>query len=303
MAAGNHMPPSEVVKLIQDFHINVLTGDGSQVIQVVHHISTLPSPEKRKVKLNKIIYTSEGLSASQRAHISTVLGPIRICSILGSAEAGPYGASNPDITPCVATASHADFIIDSRMTLIEILPLSLSEVDSTAEAVPEGQKGVIAQTSLTRLRNPLVRYLTGDIGSLHPLPETGKTLIPESQWPYLRILRLHGRDGRFSFEWDGAYYDFSKLSSWIASTGCGILQWQVILDKMQPSNESLLEIRLLCSQQNPLELASAANHLRDFFPLDVSNRHRFKVTFVAGLAEFELSETGRKVIKFVDRFH
>lgn len=305
LAAGSNMPPAKVVGLLQDFHANVLSGDGSQVLQIVHSISTLPASERKKVRLDKVIYTSEGLTTAQKAHIHAVLGPVKICSILGSAEAGPYGASSPDITPGETMQNHTDFVIDVRMSLIEILPLSLSETDSLADVLPEGETGMITQTCLTRLRNPVVRYVTGDIGSLHPLPEKARDVIPEARWPYLRILRLHGRDRRFSFEWDGAYYDFSKLSAVVGEPDLGVLQWQVILDKMQPSQEASLEVRLLQSIQDGsrLSLQAVNDCLEDFFHVDPSNQHRFRITHVKGLNEFDLSETGRKVIRFVDRFH
>ncbi|KAH6892639.1 hypothetical protein B0T10DRAFT_537547 [Thelonectria olida] len=297
LAAGNNMHPTKVIQLLCEFHANVLTGDGSQVVQVVHYISTLPTEEREKVKINKIIYTSEALTAVQKSHIRAVLGSVKIYSVLGSAEAGPYGASNPDLTPTDHLESHEDFIIDTRMTLLEILPLSFTEV-------PEGQTGIIAQTSLTRLRNPLVRYLTGDIGSLHPLPEQARALIAEAHSPYLRILRLQGRDRRFSFVWDGEYIEFEKLSLLMADVDLGILQWQVILDKMEPSKEASLEIRLLYSQRNANTLSEQAvvDRFRHFFNVYASNKHRFCITFVNDLTGFELSKTGRKVIKLVDRF-
>lgn len=87
------------------------------------------------------------------------------------------------------------------MTLIKILPLDYTEGQSVAipDLLPEGETGVIAQTVLTRLRNPVVQYITGDVGSLHPLNEKARPLISTSDLPYFRVLRLQGRDRRFSF--------------------------------------------------------------------------------------------------------
>ncbi|KAF4458128.1 hypothetical protein F53441_63 [Fusarium austroafricanum] len=181
LAGGCAMAPKKVISLLQDFHVNVLTGDASQVVSIIHHIFTLPSTERDKIKLSKIVYTSEILTAAQKKHIYTVLGPIKICSILGSAEAGPYGVGNPDLTGGDSAADYEDYIFDARMTLFEILPLSCAEGGLSSECLPQGQKGMIAQTSLCRLRNPLVRYMTGDIGSLHPLPIKAQTHIPESE--------------------------------------------------------------------------------------------------------------------------
>ncbi|KAJ4210666.1 hypothetical protein NW759_013208 [Fusarium solani] len=303
LAAGNRMPSSKVVELLQTYHANALAGDGSQIVQVVQYISTMTTG-RDKIKLDKIIYTSEALNSVQKAHISAVLGPVKIFSLIGSAEAGPYGASNPDLTPTDPRASYTDFVIDTRTNLFEILPLSLSENDRFASPLPEGETGIIAQTSLVRLRNPLVRYVTSDIGSLHRLPEQARDQIPEKDWPFMRILRLQGRDSRFSFTWDGEYIEFDKLKTLMSEASFGVLQWQVILDKMEPSKEASLEIRMLCAERNETLLSrrEIIDRLHAYLYIYSSNQHRFRATFVDDLNGFERSETGRKVIKFVDRF-
>ncbi|KAM0438456.1 hypothetical protein ACHAPT_001205 [Fusarium lateritium] len=303
LAAGNYMPASRVVELLQIYGVNVLAGDGSQIVKVVQYISTM-STGRDKLKLNKIIYTSEALNASQKAHIYAVLGPIKIYSVIGSAEAGPYGASSPDLTLTDPSASYTDFVIDTRTNLFEILPMSLAESDRFTTPLPEGETGIIAQTSLSRLRNPLVRYVTTDIGSLHRVPEQARGLISDKDWPYMRILRLHGRDSRFSFTWDGEYIEFDQLKTLMSDPTLGVLQWQVILDRMEPSKEASLEIRMLCSERNDQVLSrqEVIERLHSFIYVYSSNQHRFRATFVDEISGFELSKTGRKVIKFVDRF-
>ncbi|KAM0306748.1 hypothetical protein ACHAPM_001321 [Fusarium culmorum] len=301
LAAGSYSKPAETVSLLKEFNANVLTGDGSQIVSVVHYISTLKE-DRDKIKLNKIIYTSEALTVAQKAHIYDVLGPVKICSVLGSAEAGPYGVSTPELTPSEPDATYNDFIIDTRMTLIEILPLDYAENKEipVPELLSEGETGVIAQTVLTRLRNPVVRYVTGDVGSLHPLPEETRSQIPPSDLPYLRVLRLHGRDRRFSFMWDGFDTRFDNLATLLSEEQYGVLQWQVILSKMEPSLEAFLEIRLLCKEDETCRQA-ALSRLNTFLNIYPPNQHKFKVTFVEGLTGFELSKTGQKVIKFIDR--
>ncbi|KAI1391877.1 uncharacterized protein F4822DRAFT_108410 [Hypoxylon trugodes] len=307
LSAGNHMSPAEVCTLLADYHVNVLSGASSQVVHVVHHISTLPDEKRAQIKLDKIIYTSETLTRAQRGHIYAILGPVKICSMLGSAEAGPWAISNPDLIENDITASHANFIFDTRATLIETLSASVLQDDPNPNSVPDGRLGIIAQTSLTRLRNPLVRYLTGDIGSLHPLPDDTRSMIPKEDWPYLRVLRLAGRDRRFSFEWDGDYVEFEELTFLIESPECGVLQWQVVLDKMQPSLESSLEIRLLCSPRENESLLIyeyvLIDRIRAFFHVYSANEHRFHIVLVKNLDDFERSTTGRKVIKFIDRYN
>lgn len=308
LAAGNRMESANVVQLLQNLSVNVLTGDASQIIGIVHYISTLSPSDRSKVVLNKLIYTSEAFTSAQRMYVDEVLGPVKIFSVLGSAEGGPYGASNSDLTNVDRNAAYADFIIDTRMTLIEILPISLTEDDdSIPDPLPEGETGLVVQTSLARLRNPLLRYVTGDVGSLHPLSDKAKSQLPEELWPFLRIFRLQGRDRRFSFDWVGEYIDFQQLNGVMSAPEMGILQWQVILDTMKPSLESSLEIRVLCAKstdQDSLILPAQAviDRIEGFLCVYEANRHRFQLIFVNQINDFELSETGRKVIKFIDRY-
>ncbi|KAK1243183.1 hypothetical protein MKX07_003811 [Trichoderma sp. CBMAI-0711] len=305
LSAGNFMPPHEVAKLLAKYHINVFAGDSSQVVQMVHHISTLPEEERALIKLDKIIYTSEVLTSAQRAHIKETLKSVKIYSILGSAEAGPWAASSPDITGRVSTTSEEDLIFDTRAMLLEVFPSSLAPGDENAKPLPEGESGMVVQTSLSRLRNPLVRYVTGDIGSVHPLPESSRDKIPAEDWPYLRILRLQGRDRRVSFDWDGEYIQFEDMATLLNNEECGILQWQIILDKLEPSLESCLEVRLMCSPRTSrvLSLEALIDRIKGFLHVISTNEYRFKATFVDELDGFVRSATGRKVIKFVNRYN
>ncbi|KAI0431941.1 hypothetical protein F5Y09DRAFT_330016 [Xylaria sp. FL1042] len=307
LSGGNHMSATQVAALLVKYHVNVLTGDSSQIIQIVHHIPTLSREEREQIKLDKIIYTSEILTSAQRAHIGKVLGQVKIFSLFASAEAGPWTASNPDITGHgITPTSSVDFIFDTRTTLIEIFPLTCTEADSSiSEPLPDGEKGLVVQTSLTRLRNPLVRYVTGDVGSLHPLPDRARALLSETDWQHLRVLRLAGRDRRFSFDWDGEYIEFEGLTS-VMETERAILQWQVILGTMEPSKESSLEVRILCAMGDDdcsLTKRNIVAKVTEFLHVYEMNCHRFQLKFVDGIDGFERSTTGRKVIKFIDRYN
>ncbi|KAE8380440.1 hypothetical protein BDV26DRAFT_302870 [Aspergillus bertholletiae] len=306
-SAGNYMTPAEVVDALAHYHINVITGDGSQVIQVVHHISTLPAEERSKINLTKVLYTSEPLTEAQRSHITATLGPVKISSVWGSAEAGPCALTNPDLISDERPPGTSDFIFDTRQVVIEILPPSASEGDSSARirSVPDGEEGIIVQTSLLRRRNPLVRYITGDIGSLQPLPEKARAIIPESEHKHLRVLRLRGRDRRFSFKWFAMYFEFENIVSFMQADRTGILQWQVILDTLESSPQTTLEIRLLrqADSQQIMSKKEFVDSLEKYFFILDENRHLFQITFVDDLSGFEKSSTGNKVMKFVDRLH
>ncbi|KAI0448764.1 hypothetical protein F5B21DRAFT_496565 [Xylaria acuta] len=306
LSAGNRMSASEVSTLLVKYRVNVLTGDSSQVTQIVHHISTLPREERDRINLDKIIYTSEMLTSAQRAYIARVLGHIKICSMFASAEAGPWAASNPDVTGIGTPTGSVDFIFDTRTTLVEIFSSAYTPSDSlVSNPLADGERGIVVQTSLTRLRNPLVRYVTGDVGSLHPLPDHARTLLPETNWCHFRVLRLTGRDRRFSFDWDGEYIEFEDLTSLMGAESA-ILQWQVILGRMEPSLESSLEVRVLCAarEEDTMSAQQAiADRIATFLHVYDMNSHRFRLNFVESMNGFERSETGCKVIKFIDHYN
>ena len=277
---------------------------------MVHFIEGLPVEERPAI--NKVIYTSETLTAAQGGYIRGVLGEdVRICSIMGSAEAGPYAVNNPALTAGMeaGVGGYVDFVYDTRAVVFEILPVEMSAEQDSHPPMPlaAGEAGMIVQTSLARLRNPLVRYVTGDVGSLHQLPEQARGLVPEEDWPYLRVLRHRGRDGRFSFEWSGEYLEFDGLTALMNDGELGILKWQVILDKMETRpTEARLEVRVLLSLLQGEPEASRMRLLErriwGFFSVNETNRDRFQLRFVGSLGEFELSKTGNKVVRFVDRF-
>lgn len=325
LSGGNEMTQQEIINALINYHVNVLTGDGSQITQVVYNISHLPPEERARIKLNKIIYTSEALTNPQRALVRSTLGEgIKICSVLGSAEAGAWALNNPDLTGDDilannnggSSSSSTDFIFDTRNMLIEIFPSSLlDDTSSTSKnssstpppPLPLGEPGIIVQTSLQRLRNPLVRYITGDIGSLHLLPDSpaSNLILPEDR-KHLRVLRMQGRDRRFSFKWFAMYTEFDNLKSLMQQEELGILQWQVILGQLETSPQKTLEIRLLRNPSgNPgiLDDEEVVKRLSRFFLVLEENQHLFKIVFLKDLAGFESSSTAGKVIQFVDRAH
>ncbi|KAF7906960.1 uncharacterized protein EAF01_004547 [Botrytis porri] len=308
LSAGAYMPTAEVAQSLANYHVNALTGDGSQIVQTVQHISMMAKEDRGRIVLNKIIYTSEPLTGPQRVFIKSVLGDVEIFSMMGSAEAGPWAISSPKLTGEQDVKEIAtDFIYDTRSMLIEILPLSVS--DSTApdifKCLPEVEKGLMVQTSLQRLRNPLIRYITGDIGSIHPLPDTASTVVSELDRKFLRIVRMQGRDHRFSFEWYASYFEFHRIEAFMRKKDYGILQWQIILDRLDDTPQASLEIRLLRSspRDDVLSNCSLTERLESFFLIGPENKQLARIEFLDNLDGFERSITAGKVIKFVDRWH
>lgn len=301
------MPLAEVARSLADYHVNVLTGDGSQIVQVVYHISMMSQEDRDRIKLDKIVYTSEPLTGPQRVFINAILSGVKIISFLGSTEAGAWAISNPDLTgEQDSTGSSADFVFDRRNVLIEIIsPSKSDESPLDLSPLPQGEQGLIVQTSLQRLRNPLVRYITGDIGSLHPLPEMASAIIPEADREHIRVLRMKGRDTRFSFKWYGCYFEFEMIQSLMNAKECGILQWQIILDGLETTPQATLEVRLLRSPlgEGIMSDDDVTRRMEAFFLICPENENLARIVFVDGLDGFERSATARKVIKFVDRWN
>ncbi len=313
LAAGHVMPVPDVLQLLVKYSVNVLAGDSSQVIDVVNQLSALPPAEQARVRLDKILYTSEVLTGSQRAHIRATLGrEVKICSALASAETGPWAFSNPDLTGDRTTTS-SDFVYDTRTMAVEIFPLAVAEEGEGGAAVTtprpleDGATGLIVLTSLCRLRNPLVRYISGDVGSLHELPAAVQHLVAAADRPYIRVLRLEGRDRRFSFDWEGEYIEFSNLAGIVEDPRYGILQWQAIIQNKPDERARLcacLEVRMLPStatRGDAALLKSMIDRIKVLIALDASNEDRFIPVFLENTDGFEKSKTGGKVIKFIDR--
>jgi phenylacetate-coenzyme A ligase PaaK-like adenylate-forming protein len=314
LCAGHLMSHANVVKLCVAHCVNVVCGDSSQILQFALHVAGLPPATRDALCINKVIYTSEPLVRAQRRYLTSVLGPVSICSLFASAESGPWAVMNLALTGDVADDA-ADFIFDSRAMCVEVLPLSALNEDQPQSAsareihaLPDGEKGAIILTSLQRLRNPLVRYVTGDVGSLHPLPAAAIASISNEIAPHLRVLRLQGRDQRFSFKWQGEYFELHFLEDFFQQReDLGVLQWQILLRDNEHSHAQECEVRLLRGRRvveasppafSDSDLVQLLEKVFCVRPLDQS---LFGVTFVVDGTGFERSATGNKVLRFVNR--
>ncbi|KAK6510996.1 hypothetical protein TWF506_010082 [Arthrobotrys conoides] len=311
LCGGLAMQGEIAVEHMINFNANVFAGDGSQVLAFANHVASLPAERRKQVKVDKIIYTSDALNADQRKVITSVLGA-KIYSVNGSCEAGAWSVANFSITG-EPEEDGVDFIYDTRMMVVEILPAELLDEAGAGQdihPVPDGEKGIMVQTSLSRLRNPLIRYVTGDLASIRPLPATDE--IPQEVAQHLRVIRLYGRDRRFSFKFFGEYFEFHKVKSFIqGQKGWGVLQYQILLDNLPGTETLILTVRLYRSDPNavqPGEDALVSNEkiiegLKLFFVVfeENGNVDDFKVEFVKDLDGFERSKTGNKVMNFVDR--
>ncbi|KAJ6187251.1 hypothetical protein N7519_002159 [Penicillium mononematosum] len=309
LCAGGDMSAELATKTLIQYRCNFLTGPVTELIKLSRHISGLPSDIRSQVRITKILYTSEPLLQSQRSLLMEIFNSPAIYSGLGSAEAGFWAVSNPqltDHTEDVDTADDgADFVYDIRAMHVEILTRSSPESNSPLnQPVADGNPGAIVLTSLQRLRNPLVRYNSGDIGSLHPLPAKAQTQIAPERVPYLRLLRIYGRDKQFSFNWGSNYFHYDTIHKMMQTEEFGILQWQILLGWEQDvQGVESMEVRILRESSSTKDSILPEDELVaqiKFSFLVITNPY-FRVVIVNDVNDFERSGTGRKVTRVVDR--
>lgn len=310
---GAYAKLPDVLDVFIQYRPNVVAGDSSQVANFVSFLADQPKEVQEKVRLDKIIYTSEVLTPAQHAHIRATLGDkVKICSFMASAEVGPWALSNHELTGERTTAA-SDFIYDTRTIAIEVMPDScVVDVDGAPpgppQLLPQGETGNLIMTSLSRLRHPLIRYVSGDIGSVHPLPENIRHLIPEADRAHLQILRLEGRDKRLSFDWEGEYVEYQNLAAIVEDVKYGIVQWQAIVSNKPDVANSLrvmLELRLLPStatRGNEELFGDLISRIKTLIGMAPYNEKHFIATFLENTDGFEKSKTGNKVIRFINRY-
>ena len=257
------------------------------------------------------MYTSETMSRRKQDYLTSVFGPMTFFSCFASAETGPWAVANLGW----ATGSDGDngedarnFVFDSRTMKVEVLSLSVDplSVSSPGERdwAQEGTAGHLILTCLQRLRNPLVRYVSGDVGSVQSVPPRVMSQFPPDMAEHLKMLRLYGRDKRFSFKWLGDYYEFDKMDKVMQSKEWGLLQWQVILaDDSQMRGSDCLELRLLrrAEGEGILSDQELRQRLRDTFFLTTLTEKLFKAVFLHDLNGFQRSESSGKIVRLIDK--
>ncbi|CAG8257932.1 unnamed protein product [Penicillium nalgiovense] len=289
LCAGGDMSAELATKTLRQYRCNFLTGPVTELIKLSRHISSLPPDIRSQVRITKILYTSESLLQSQRGLL--------------------MGIFNSPLTDHVedADTAHdgADFIYDTRAMHVEILTRSSSESNSPLnQPVAEGNSGAIVLTSLQRLRNPLVRYNSGDIGSLHLLPAKAQSQIAPERVPYLRLLRIYGRDKQFSFNWGSNYFHYDTIHKMMQTEEFGILQRQILLGWEQGvQGVESMEVCILGDSSGTKDSVLPEDELVaqvKFSFLVITNPY-FRVVIVNDVNDFERSGTGRKVTRVVDR--
>ena len=307
------MPHERSVAVCIKYCVNVITGDSPHVLNFAHFVASLPQTARTGLKITKIIYTCEMMSLSKRRYLRSVFGPVSIFSMFASAETGPWAVAvlGSDTTDKAYDDGTTDFLYDTRAMKVEVLSLDskiwISEPNSPPkdeDFSPEGTAGHLVLTSLQRLKNPLIRYVSGDVGSLHSLPASSYPQIEPEMRKHLGILRLHGRDKRFSFKWVGEYFDFEALDRVMQTEEWGILQWQIIIETGKDwEGSDSLELRLMrrLDDGNILTKEKLLECFYHTFFLNVLNEKLFAAVFLDNLDGFVRSETSNKIVPFIDR--
>ncbi|GAB1199703.1 hypothetical protein APSETT444_009060 [Aspergillus pseudonomiae] len=314
--AGADMAYQDVINTMILYKINVLAGDAAQLVQVARFISSLPKEQQQLLGITKVFYTSDMLTPAQRSFLQAVLGDIIICALLASSELGGIGvASSTLMAP--TDENYTEYIYDPRVTHLEVVPMAIEEPDERGlyrsectENLPDGEVGLLAVTNLYRLRNPLIRYLCGDVASIHPLPTSVRTQLAaaEEDVQHYRVVRIYGRDRRISFTWYGEYFHFNLVQKELRTAKWGVLQWQILLgSKGEPNNpHDKMEVRIMRSPEEHvginglLPTTELTAQIRKLFKVYDFNEELFTLTYVSNLDGFERSNTGRKVVNFVD---
>lgn len=283
--AGFHYPDERIVDLIHQLHPNVITGTSSRILTFARYLLSHPEID---ITFPKVLYTSEPLPTYQEDYMRKAFRCDTVSSLLGSAEGGIWAVAPPSVT-LHGSRPYREFVFRSDMMVVEIM-------DEDGAPVPEGEVGELVLTSLMRLRNPLVRYRTGDVGSLHAYTNARD---PKTQY---QCLHMYGRHPDKSFSLSGEYVDLVELERVMLLEKWGVLEWQVVVDSDHVgSTEESVEFRLV--MKNGTAEKDLLDELR-LALLKASGGDSITANFTVKAVEYtglERGELARKVRKIVDR--
>ncbi|KAK9710280.1 hypothetical protein K7432_008520 [Basidiobolus ranarum] len=280
LAAGASTSPDILVNLSIQFSANAISGTCTQMISFAQYIEA--NGLQSFVNFDKIFYSSEVLPLHQENYLRTIFGASVITSVYGSAEGGVWAAKlNQDV------AQRSDFIYDKNMMIVEIL-----KEDGTH--VAEGEAGEIVLTSLMRLRNPLIRYCTGDLGSLHSYSGDAST-----NGRSLAVLRLYGRNPVKSVNFQGDYFNPLELEQELQKEEWNILDWQAVFEDTSGKRDTLT-FRVIFRVVSDSVLRLLHQKMVDLLEV----KHSEDVIIVpTTYDQVEKGRTGAKMKHFVDKRH
>jgi phenylacetate-CoA ligase len=160
------------VMLIEDFQPQVICGTPSYILNIAEKMEE-QGKNPAATSLEYGVFGAEPWSEEMRKALEARLG-IKACDIYGLSEV--YG-------PGVAIECHEaqdGLHVQEDIVYVEVID------PETLEPVPDGRDGELVFTSLTKEAMPLIRYRTGDVGSItHGKCACGRTTV--------RMSRIKGR--------------------------------------------------------------------------------------------------------------
>jgi phenylacetate-coenzyme A ligase PaaK-like adenylate-forming protein len=156
------------VTLIRDLRPEVLCCTPSYAARLGEALAEA-GVARDEISLRAGIFGAEPWSEAMRAEIEAVL-PLRALDIYGLSEVIGPGVS------CECFEAQAGLHVNEDHFLVEAVD------PASGRPVPDGQRGELVFTTLTKEAMPVVRYRTGDIASLNRSPcSCGRTLVRMSK--------------------------------------------------------------------------------------------------------------------------
>jgi phenylacetate-CoA ligase len=262
------------VKIMQDFRTTALVGLPSYALQIARALKQL-NVTPGSLCLRVGLFGGEPWSEETRRQIEEHLH-IRATDIYGLAELGGPGVSGECAYRCGLHIAEDHFIAEV--------------VDpATGEPLPAGQEGELVFTTVSKEAFPVIRYRTGDVGSLTLEPcACGRTLA--------RMSRVQRRtDEMFIIHGENVYpQDIAEVLAQVQGVG---QHFRAIIDRVE--GEDVLEVQV--------ELASVleGDTIRSIERIEreVTDRLQRRLGFdlTVSVAEPGSFSRGEKTARIIDR--
>ncbi len=197
------------VMLMKDFNATILAATPSFALHMYESAKKSGSDYLKDFKLKSGVFGAEPTSKGLKEEVSRVWG-IDYHEVYGLSEIiGPGVSSN---------CKHSKLL---HVNEDHFYPEIIDHV--TGEVLPDGERGELVITSLTKQALPIIRYRTGDITSLHREPcACGRTLV--------RMESIVGRVDDMIIV-NGVNVYPSQVEHVIANAEGVTLNYQIIADK------------------------------------------------------------------------
>ena len=207
---GGTAEPEYILDSIRRFRASVLIGLPTTLLELARRAEASKRPaglERRRLKVEKIFYGGEHVSAEMEAALKRAFGARLVRSAgYASVDAGLVGFQ---CGACEGTAHHAA----AGLQHVEILR-------PNGRPAGRGETGEIIATNLLRRWMPVIRYRTGDLGRWLPGP------CPCGH-PAPRFVLLGRCDDRINV--GGAHLDVGDVGRAVASVPGLSLAYQVVV--------------------------------------------------------------------------